>query len=103
MSLIVRTFSAAVLLAASASIMAAPKLTPQECNDYPFAQTNGPLTHHQVMQELAELEAVGYQPAQGEDPDYPGDLEQAQRRLWKEYARDCTPHQSMAMRSASTH
>jgi hypothetical protein len=100
MSFIARTLSAAALLAASASVMAAPLLTPQQCHDYPFVKSTAPLTHHQVMQELAELEAVGYQPAAGDDPDYPADIERAQHLLWQAYARDCMPHSSMAMQSA---
>jgi Domain of unknown function (DUF4148) len=99
MAFITKILSAAFLLVASASVMAAPapRLTPQECGDYPFVTTQGLLTHHEVMQELAELEAVGYQPANGNDPYYPDDIEQAKQRLWKEYARDCALHQPMAM------
>lgn len=102
MAFISRTLSAAVLLAASAGAFAAPTLTPQECNAYPFVKTTAPLTHDQIMQELSELEAVGYQPSTGDDPDYPADLDKAQQRLWKEYARDCTPHQSMAAPGAQS-
>ena len=40
--------------------MAAPHLTPQQCNDYPFTQLKGEVTHKQLMRELGELEAVGY-------------------------------------------
>jgi hypothetical protein len=87
-----RTLCSTVLLAASASALAAPTLTPQQCNDYPFVKTQGPLTHRQVIQELKELEAFGYQPTLGNDPYYPDDINAAQALLWKEYARDCTPH-----------
>lgn len=100
MAFMARTLSAAALLVASASALAAPALTPQQCNDYPFVKTNKPLTHHQIMQELSELEAVGYEPAVGNDPDYPSDMEAAEQRLWKEHAQDCSPRQSAAIANA---
>ena len=100
MTFIIRTVSAAVLLVASAGVFAAQGLTPQQCDDYPFVPTKGPITHRQIVQELAELEAVGYQPSI-DDPLYPEGLNEAQRRLWKEYARDCgASHLSTAMTDA---
>ncbi|MCX5539981.1 DUF4148 domain-containing protein [Paraburkholderia sp. CNPSo 3076] len=80
------------LLVAGASAFAAPTLTPQQCNDYPFVKPQGPVTHRQLINELEELEALGYDPATGDDAAYPDDLNRAQRRLWDEYAADC-PHQ----------
>ena len=68
-------------------------LTPQECKDYPFVAQRGELTRYQVLEELKELEAVGYRPSMANDPYYPVDIEKAQKRLWAEYARDCTPGQ----------
>ncbi|WP_321953648.1 DUF4148 domain-containing protein [Paraburkholderia bannensis] len=75
-------------LAVSASAVAAPHLTPQQCNDYPFKPLKKEVTHAQLEQELGELEAVGYQPAD-DDNEYPQDLMTAQHRLEREYARDC--------------
>nr|WP_132459834.1 DUF4148 domain-containing protein [Paraburkholderia sp. BL8N3] len=38
-------------------------------------------TRAEVIQELIDLESVGYQPARGEDPHYPQDIMDAERRL----------------------
>ncbi|MBN3855019.1 DUF4148 domain-containing protein [Paraburkholderia sp. Ac-20340] len=76
-------------LVVSASAVAAPHLTHQQCNDYPFKPLKKEVTHAQLEQELAELEAVGYDPSQ-DDNEYPQDLMTAQHKLSKEYARDCT-------------
>ncbi|GAB2897440.1 hypothetical protein GCM10027093_36630 [Paraburkholderia jirisanensis] len=40
----------------------------------------GPITHAQVVKELEQLEAVGYNPGIADDS-YPGNLEQAQAVL----------------------
>jgi len=96
MKLAKKTLLSALLLLGSVSAMAAPHLTPQQCNDYPFKPLKGEVTHKQLMRELGELEAVGYQPS-NDDDDYPGDLEQAEHKLRAEYRADCmpaTPHVS---------
>lgn len=62
-------------------------LTPQECRSYPFVRT-GHVTHRELMTELSEMEAVGYQPA-GEDFNYPSKLDVAEHRLHREYREDC--------------
>ncbi|WP_347558087.1 hypothetical protein [Robbsia sp. KACC 23696] len=62
-------------------------LTPQECRTYPFVQTHH-VSHHALMTELSELEAVGYQPT-AEDPTYPAQLDVAEHRLHREYEADC--------------
>ncbi len=48
-----------------------------------FAQSiqNGPLTRAQVVQELVDLESVGYSPASGNEVNYPDDVQAAMRRL----------------------
>lgn len=48
-----------------------------------FAQSihNGPVTRAQVVQELVDLESVGYSPASGNDVNYPDDIQAALRRL----------------------
>jgi hypothetical protein len=51
-----------MLLLGSVSAMAGSKLTAEECNDYPFKPVVGEVTHAQLVQELAELESVGYEP-----------------------------------------
>jgi hypothetical protein len=100
MAFIARTVCAAALLIASASASAEPHLTPQECNDYPFVKPTAPVTHRQLAQELIELEAVGYDPADVGNVEYPRQIDAAEERLWKEYARDCTAPSSMAATGA---
>ncbi|WP_144154317.1 DUF4148 domain-containing protein [Paraburkholderia sp. BCC1885] len=84
----------ALLLAGSASAMAAPGLTAQQCNAYPFTHVKGEITHRQLMRELGELEAVGYDPT-GNDNNYPNDIETAEKKLQAEYRADCKPAASM--------
>ncbi len=79
----------ATIFITSAAAIAGPHLTRQQCNDYPFRQSGGEVKHAQLIQELAELEAVGYNPG-GEDPDYPADLTLAEKKLRAEYRQDCT-------------
>ena len=62
-----------MFLLGSVSAMADSKLTGEECNDYPFKPVVGEITHAQLMQELAELESVGYDPHKT-DYYYPNDL-----------------------------
>lgn len=91
MKLATRTLLATLLLIGSASAMAAPGLTQKQCNDYPFKQMKGEVTHKQLMRELGELEAVGYQPGSGDESDYPNELEKAEQKLQAEYRADCLP------------
>ncbi|MFM0058758.1 DUF4148 domain-containing protein [Paraburkholderia phytofirmans] len=90
MKLATKTLLSALLLIGSASAMAAPHLTPQQCNDYPFKPLKAEVTHKQLMRELGELEAVGYQPG-GDDDNYPSDLNHAEKALQAEYRADCLP------------
>lgn len=83
----------AILLTVGATASAAPRLTPLQCNDYPFKQPVGEVTRAQLMQELAELEAVGYDPG-ANDVYYPNDIQRAEKKLRAEYRRDCTPGNS---------
>ena len=55
MNLASKTALLALLVSASASVMAAPHLTLQECNDYPFKPLKSEVTHAQLEQELAEF------------------------------------------------
>ena len=87
---------ASPLIFASASALASSPLTPQECNAYPFVQTTGPVTHKDLMRELALLESVGYRPSAGEDIDYPNDIRRAQNDLSAKYLADCRPAQTAA-------
>jgi hypothetical protein len=55
-----------------ASAVAAP--------NFAFAQSNGPVTRAQVKAELAQLEAVGYNPA-SDNIHYPRGIQAAEARL----------------------
>jgi hypothetical protein len=101
MKLATKTLITSLLLIGSASAMAAPGLTQQQCNDYPFKPLKTEVTHKQLMRELGELEAVGYSPGNGDDNDYPQDLEQAQQKLQAEYRADCLPAQPHVSASAA--
>jgi|HubBroStandDraft_5_1064220.scaffolds.fasta_scaffold773445_1 hypothetical protein len=90
MNSLLRITVSCVLLSASTLALAGPHLTPEQCNSYPFKQPVGEITHAQLMQELGELEAVGYQP-EGAALDYPSDIWGAQDKLRAEYRRDCLP------------
>nr|WP_208101767.1 DUF4148 domain-containing protein [Burkholderia sp. D-99] len=55
-------------------MLAAPALS--------FAQSaQSPVTRAQVLQELIDLESVGFNPARGESVNYPDDILAAQERL----------------------
>jgi hypothetical protein len=77
------------VLLASGAASAASKLTPAECNDYPFQPLSKPVTHAQVIQELSELESVGYDPSAGDESYYPSDIQLAEARLRLKYRADC--------------
>jgi hypothetical protein len=89
-----KTVTFAVFLIGSASAVAAQKLTPQECNDYPFVRVTGQVTNAQLERELSELESVGYEPGPAYDDSYPRtrpDLQQAEKLLHAKYVADCAP------------
>ena len=90
MKFVSRVIISAVMLIGSASALATQKLTAQECNDYPFRQPTGEVTHAQLIQELSELESVGYNPTD-DDLNYPTNLQQAEQRLQAKYRADCAP------------
>lgn len=79
----------------SVSAFAAPHLTPQECHSYPFVKETHEVTHADLMRELKELEAVGYEP-HAADENYPADIEAAQQRLAAVYRSDCSPQHTAA-------
>lgn len=70
------------------SAFAAPHLTQQQCHSYPFVKTSHAVTHQQLMNELGELEAVGYEP-EANDHSYPSDIHSGERKLRAEYRQDC--------------
>lgn len=83
------TVALCVLFASGAASASSSKLTPNECNDYPFKPLSGPVTHAQLMQELRELESVGYDPSASGDNYYPSDIQSAETRLSVKYRADC--------------
>lgn len=97
---------AAVTALASLAVpaLAASTLSPKQCNDYPFVKLNKPVTHRQLQNELKELESVGYDPATGDQDDYPSDLEQAEAKLQVKYRQDCvaTTNRSVAVTNPTT-
>ncbi|WP_296649708.1 DUF4148 domain-containing protein [Paraburkholderia sp.] len=46
-----------------------------------FAQSNQPVTRAQVRAELVQLEKAGYNPARGQDPYYPADIQAAEAKV----------------------
>ncbi|HHL4083260.1 DUF4148 domain-containing protein [Burkholderia sola] len=46
-----------------------------------FAQSVAPLTRAQVRDELMRVEAAGYDPAKGDDGEYPADIQAAEAKL----------------------
>lgn len=50
------------------SAVAAPRLTQQECHSYPFVKPAHEVTHADLIRELGELEAVGYEPTRTTTP-----------------------------------
>ena len=88
MNLKLTAIVSAFLLGSATTALAAPQLTPQQCNDFPFKQPVGEITHAQLEQQLAELEAVGYDPGFN-DVYYPRNLRTAERKLRAEYRQDC--------------
>ena len=81
--------------ALSVSAVAAPHLTQQECHSYPFVKPAHEVTHADLIRELKELEAVGYEPS-SDDETYPADIEAAEQRLSDEYRSDCLPQHTAA-------
>ncbi|ABK11361.1 DUF4148 domain-containing protein [Burkholderia orbicola] len=85
----VRYLVCAAMLALSVSAHAGTKLTSAQCHDYPFVHANGPVSHRQLVNELNELESVGYNPSSGDESSYPDDIDSAQARLMQKYQHDC--------------
>jgi hypothetical protein len=46
-----------------------------------FAQSDSPVTRAQVRSELMQLEAAGYKPASGDEPNYPTNIQAAEARV----------------------
>jgi hypothetical protein len=101
MKTVIRAAVFGLLVVAAAPAFASSKLTPQQCNDYPFTKLTRPVTHKQLINELSELESVGYEPSSGDNAYYPTELENAEQRLQAKYQQDCVQPQHMASQQAS--
>jgi hypothetical protein len=72
-----------VYAALVASVMAVPAAVSAQ-------QSDAGLTRAQVRAELVQLEEAGYNPAQGEDPNYPTDIQAAEARVAAQNAHNAT-------------
>jgi hypothetical protein len=57
----------------AAAVLAAPVIS--------FAQTDSPITRAQVRAELKQLEQAGYNPASGDEPNYPANIQAAEAHV----------------------
>jgi Domain of unknown function (DUF4148) len=64
-------------------------LSAAQCRDLTEIRNKAPVTHERNMSELAALEEAGYHPGWDVDPDYPADLEAAQRQVDIWYETEC--------------
>lgn len=62
-----------ISLALAAATLGAPALG--------FAQSNAPLTRAEVRADLVRVEQAGYNPARGNDVDYPADIQAAEAKI----------------------
>ncbi|KDR37561.1 hypothetical protein BG61_14125 [Caballeronia glathei] len=67
----------------------AAHLSATECRDLAACKTNAPITPECNRSELAALEKAGYDPFASFDPNYPEDLQAAQRQVERWYQADC--------------
>ncbi|WP_321964755.1 DUF4148 domain-containing protein [Paraburkholderia sp. J7] len=78
-----------MLRAALVSMMAiVPAVSFAQANSTQNAAQNGPVTRAQVLQELVDLESVGYNPASANDVNYPEDVQSAMHRLAEKRANE---------------
>jgi len=64
---------ALICLALAAGALAAPVLS--------FAQSNAPVTRAEVRADLVRVEQAGYNPALGNDNNYPADIQAAEAKI----------------------
>jgi len=73
-----------LILGSTLTLTVAAMLAPALAN----AQDAAPVTRAQVNAELATLERAGYHPAYSQDPNYPYNLQAAERKVAAENAVD---------------
>lgn len=63
------------------------------------------LTRAEVQHELEELEAAGYNPSQGDDGNYPADIQEAERKVAAMHAaqKSALMNDQPAMQATPTH
>lgn len=67
-----------------------PYLSPTECRDLAALRSNAPPTRAQQLSELSALRKAGYDPSPwNDDPNYPDDLQAAQRLVNHWFETDC--------------
>lgn len=67
----------------------ATHLSATQCSDLTALKSNAPPTHSQNLSELAALRTAGYDPSRWFDPNYPDDLQAAQRQVDLWYHAEC--------------
>lgn len=88
----------AMLRAALVSMMAVvPAISFAQATN--AANGNGPLTRAQVIQELVDLESVGYNPSHVSDATYPQDVQAAMQRVAEKRANAARVAQQQAAQS----
>ena len=64
-------------------------LSPLQCRDLAAIRNNAPPTHEQNLSELSALRKAGYDPSRWFDPNYPADLQAAQRQVDRWFQTEC--------------
>ncbi|WP_415764695.1 DUF4148 domain-containing protein [Paraburkholderia sp. J10-1] len=78
-----------MLRVALVSMMAiVPTVSFAQANSTQNTAQNGSVTRAQVLQELVDLESVGYNPASANDVNYPEDVQSAMHRLAEKRANE---------------
>jgi hypothetical protein len=65
-----------------------PNLSATQCHDLAAVRSHAPVTRERNRSELAALEDAGWYPG-SDDPDYPDDLQAAQRQVDHWYQAEC--------------
>jgi hypothetical protein len=86
-SIMTNKILAAVLVAASATFAVSAFAAGYDVAPAaPAAQSSQPLTRAEVRAQLVEIEQAGYNPARGNDTNYPTDAQAAEARVYAQQA-----------------
>jgi hypothetical protein len=88
------TFTALALLLTGCAVggvpQSGPHLSPTECRDLAALRSNSPPTRAQLQSELGALRRAGYNPSPwNDDPNFPEDLQAAQRLVDHWFETEC--------------